>query len=55
MVRLRSMDDDFYVFDEKNYSVRGKKYGKTYRLGDKVKILVKAADVEKRQIDFEMI
>lgn len=54
MVRLRSMDDDFYVFDEKHYTVRGKKYGKTYRLGDKVKILVKAADVEKRQIDFEM-
>jgi len=55
MVRLRSMDDDFYVFDEKNYTVHGKKYGKTYRLGDKVRILVKAANVEKRQIDFEMI
>lgn len=54
MVRLRSMDDDFYVFDEKNYTVKGKKYGKSYRLGDKVRILVKSANVEKRQIDFEM-
>lgn len=55
MVRLRSMDDDFYVFDEKNYSAKGKKYGKVFRLGDKVRILVRSVDLEKRQIDFEML
>lgn len=52
MIRLRSMDDDYYFFDEKNHRVVGQKNGKVYRLGDKVKIKVVRADLEKRQIDF---
>ena len=30
----------------------GKKYGKRFRLGDKLKIQVKNADIERRQVDF---
>ncbi len=52
MIRLRSMEDDFYHFDEKNHRVVGQKKGKIFRLGDKVKIKVIKADIEKRQIDF---
>lgn len=52
MIRLRSMDDDFYHYDEKQHRVIGQKTGKSYRLGDKVKIKVVRADLEKRQIDF---
>jgi ribonuclease R len=52
MVRARDMKDDSYVYDEKNHQFLGKKYGKRFRLGDKLKIQVKNADLERRQIDF---
>jgi ribonuclease R len=52
MIRLTDMKEDFYYLDEENYSVIGQKYGNKYKLGDKVKILVKNANVAKRQLDF---
>jgi ribonuclease R len=52
MVRARDMKDDNYAFDDKNHQFLGKKYGKRYRLGDKIKIQVKNADIERRQVDF---
>lgn len=55
MVRLRDMDDDFYTFDEKNYCVTGRKYKRTLRLGDKVFIQVKKADLVKKQIDLVLM
>ncbi|HEX5172486.1 MAG TPA: ribonuclease R [Cyclobacteriaceae bacterium] len=51
MVRLADLDDDFYEFDEKNYRVIGRKGGKIYRLGDKVKVRIKKTDIDRRTID----
>lgn len=55
MARLRSMTDDHYIFDEKNYCVRGRKTGRVLRLGDRVRVKVKSASLEKRQLDFILI
>lgn len=55
MVRLASMEDDYYRFDEEERAVIGEKYKRTYRLGDDVRVLVKAANIEKRTLDFEML
>src|SRR4029079_1496322 len=55
MVRVRDMDDDFYVFDEKKLELVGQKKKKKYRLGDRVKIKVKAVDLEKKIIDYILI
>lgn len=55
MVRLRSLQDDFYIFDADNYCVKGKKHGKIYRIGEDVNVKVKRADLAKKQLDFEMV
>jgi len=55
MVRPRDMKDDYYNFDEENYRYVGKRTGKTYRLGDKVMIEVKDADMLKKQLTFVII
>ncbi len=55
MARLREMDTDFYVFDEKNYCVRGQRSGRVFRLGDAIKVRVKAANLDKRQLDFKLV
>jgi len=55
MIKLRDLEDDYYIFDEKNYSITGRRYGKRIRLGDKVKVKLIRVDEEKREIDFYLI
>jgi len=55
MVRLRDINDDFYVLDEKNFAIIGQRKKKKYQLGDEVQIKVKKVDLDKRQIDFTLI
>lgn len=55
MIRQRDMTDDSYFFDEDNYCMRGKKYGKVLTLGDEVRIEVKRADLVKKQLDFALV
>ncbi|MFA7116246.1 MAG: ribonuclease R [Bacteroidales bacterium] len=55
MVALRSMEDDYYLFDEDTYSIKGKSKGKVYHLGDPVYIKVTRASLEQKIIDYELI
>ncbi|MFA3782571.1 ribonuclease R [Melioribacteraceae bacterium 4301-Me] len=55
LVRLKDINDDFYVFDEKNYAVYGKRTGKRIRLGDKVNVKLIRVNETKREIDFALV
>ncbi len=55
LVHMRDLDDDYYVFDEKSYSLKGTSTGKQFRLGDKIKVKLKRVDEEKREIDFTLL
>jgi ribonuclease R len=55
MVSTRNMNDDFYLFDEKMYTLTGRHSGKQYRLGDSVQIKVTRANLEQKQLDFILI
>ena len=55
MIALREMRSDWFEFDEKRYRLVGRHSRKTYRLGDPVRIRVKGAEPQQRQIDFELI
>ncbi len=46
--------DDFRVIDG-DYSLVGRRSGRTFRMGDKVTIRVVAANLEKRQLDYEWV
>lgn len=52
MVSLRNMTDDFYALDEKNYALVGEKTKKRYSLGDKVKVKLLGADLDRRTLDY---
>ena len=52
MVRIGSMEDDYYILDEQNYRMVGRSTGKAYRLGDQVTIRVTGADLETGNVDF---
>jgi len=55
MVRLSSLKDDFYEFDEDQRAIIGKRYKKRYRIGDGVRVQVKKTDPVKRQIDLVLV
>ncbi|MCQ2224718.1 MAG: ribonuclease R [Paludibacteraceae bacterium] len=55
MIPIRDLDDDFYFFDEKNYCLTGRKYNRTYRLGDEVVVRIKKTNLDKKQMDLELI
>ncbi len=54
MVRMRDLKDDYYTFDKEGMSIKGKRTHKKYTLGDKVKFVVKNADMNKKTIDYEL-
>jgi ribonuclease R len=55
MVRLASIKSDYFEHEASKYRIKGQKTGKTYQLGDAVKVKLIAADKEARQLDFELI
>jgi ribonuclease R len=55
MINVRNMGGDYFEYDEKNLTLVGKNAGKTFRVGDKVQARVTSTDIEKKQIDFELI
>lgn len=55
LVRIADLADDYYLFDEKRYSLRGRSRGKVYRLGDPVRVRVVSVNPEEREIDFSIV
>lgn len=55
MIRLDSLKDDFYDYEEGKYRVIGRQTRKIYGLGDPVQIVVLGASPEERTIDFAMV
>ena len=52
MIPLRMLNDDYFVFIEKELITRGERNGKTFRIGDSMSVLVYAVDTLSRTIDF---
>jgi ribonuclease R len=51
LVHVDTMDDSF-VYDEDSYSLKGKKSGTEYRLGDPVKVKVVEVLIDKQRANF---
>jgi ribonuclease R len=54
MIPIRELDDDFYIFDEKNYALVGKHNHKKYQLGDDITVKIWRTNLEKKQLDFRL-
>lgn len=55
LVHVSSLTDDYFIFDEENYCLRGEMSQKTYHLGDPVQVLVSEVDVTTKSIDFILV
>ncbi|HOP85807.1 MAG TPA: ribonuclease R [Syntrophorhabdaceae bacterium] len=52
LVHLSEMVDDYYVFEEEKFRLKGRRTKKTYRIGDKILVRVVRADVERNHLHF---
>ncbi|SNB45849.1 ribonuclease R [Geobacter sp. DSM 9736] len=52
MVHVSTMPHDFYRYEEQQHAMIGERSRRTYRLGDRVRVIVAGASLERRQIDF---
>ena len=55
MIPIGSLHGDYYMLDEDNYQVIGRRYGRCYKLGDPITIRVKGVDMTKKVIDFDLV
>tara|TARA_B100001964_G_scaffold204777_1_gene234753 strand:+ start:1430 stop:3565 length:2136 start_codon:yes stop_codon:yes gene_type:complete len=52
LVKAKSIKGDFFVYNKEKFALIGMKTKVQYQLGQKVKIKVKSADLDKRQLNF---
>ena len=52
LIRLETIEGDYYEFDEEQRALIGRRHGKIYRIGDSIEIEVVGADLCSRRIDF---
>jgi len=55
LVRMTSLHDDYYQYDEKKYCLIGERTHKTFTIGDEVRVRVDRVDAERRHIDFGLV
>ena len=52
LVKISELQGDYFNYNEKTHSLVGERTNKIYQLGDPVNVVVKKADLVKRQLDF---
>jgi RNAse R (EC 3.1.-.-) len=52
MIAMRDMKDDYYIFDDVHHQLKGERTGRTFQLGDTIKIQVASVSLDDRQMVF---
>ncbi|HOB12000.1 MAG TPA: ribonuclease R [Syntrophomonadaceae bacterium] len=55
LVHISSIADDYYEFNERNYTLVGTHTGRKFAIGDKVRVQLVRVSVEETKIDFELV
>ncbi len=54
LIHISNLPVDYYHHDEITHSLRGERGGKTFKLGQRLKVLLTRVDMDERKIDFEL-
>lgn len=54
VIRLQSLEDDCYYFDEEHYELVGEDTGRVYKLGQPIKVCVDSCDMLTRTVVFQL-
>lgn len=54
LIRIRDLNDDYYIYEKSKMALIGSKTKKTYKLGDPMRVKIKKIDNESRVIDYKL-
>ncbi|MEA3506381.1 MAG: ribonuclease R, partial [Elusimicrobiota bacterium] len=52
LIHVRDLKDDYYIFNEENMILKGRRKGRRFKLGESVKVKLVRVDLPKREVDF---
>jgi len=55
LVRVSSLEDDYYLYDEKSYALLGRRTKKVFRLGDEVRVRLVKVNTVSLELDFILV
>jgi ribonuclease R len=55
LIKVASLEDDYYEFDEDNRRLVGKKHDRVFRLGQPVQVTVDRLDIARRELDLTLV
>jgi ribonuclease R len=55
LVPLDSLPDDVYRYDKASHTLSGRRPGRSFRLGDRVRVAVARVDLDRRALDFRLV
>ena len=55
LVALAALPDDTYRYERASHTLSGRRPGNSFRLGDRVRVVVARVDLERRTLDFRLI
>ena len=55
LVAVATFSDDYYQFDERRHALSGRNRGRTFRLGDRVRVRVDRVNVDRHLVDFSIV
>jgi len=55
MVRMSSIDDDYYQYEESQYRIVGRRFGRTFRMGDSIRVGIEKVDTVRSEIDLFIV
>ena len=55
MIPMRTLQDDYYEFDDANYCLIGRRTRRKFTIGDPVRIRIVRANLDRKQLDFELV
>lgn len=54
LIHISALEGDYYYYDELHHALIGKHSGRSYKLTDRLTVLVASVNVETRKIDFDL-
>jgi ribonuclease R len=55
LIRLHGIGDDYYMFDEKNMSLIGRRTKRVFHMGTRLRVQIVKVNIKKREVDFRYL
>ena len=55
MIHISKLGEDFFEHEKSKYRIKGQRTGKTFQLGDTIQVKLANANLDERQLDFELV